>query len=158
MRPSESEVKDFCLKVAQHLPLETGDDSLIVLKGHLLCEEYINEYLREVLSHAEHLEKAKLPMTTKITLCKAASDDERHDKWIWKGVEKLNSLRNSYAHALVPNQDTVSKRKESFITYVQQQNLPRIPLIEANKLALNIVLLCTAIYSVLGVLQNEQTQ
>ena len=151
-------ITEFYTKIQEHLPIDVNDESLIVLKGHLLCEEYINEYLNECLPNATHLEKSRFQMSAKISICKAASDDERHDKWVWKGIEKLNSLRNSYAHSLIPKKTELENRRTNFINYMENQKLPKPNNFNANKLALNIMLLCAGIFVIVNSLRNEKNQ
>ena len=145
-------------KIRDHLPWEQPDESLLVLKGHLLCEEYINEYLRHTLPHYECLSGANLQVSTKVALCRASSDDERFDKWIWAGVKKLNKLRNSYAHALEPNPEKIKRQKEEFIDYMNLQKPPKVTYMQDSQLALCIFFLCTAIFAVLEVMRNESAQ
>ncbi|MOA26851.1 hypothetical protein D3C78_1476790 [compost metagenome] len=42
-------------------------------------------------------------------MAKAVSDDERHDKWVWAGLKKLNDIRNSYSHNLEPREITAKE-------------------------------------------------
>lgn len=78
------------------------DLTLIVLKGHLLVEEAVNDLLSTLLKNPEALRQATLSFYQRLKLLQAlgfVSDREL------SSAEKLNNLRNRFAHTLEP-QDT----------------------------------------------------
>ncbi len=157
MQIDSEELNSLFSKIGKHLPVNSGDDSLLVLKGHLLCEECLNEYLKFLLPHYECLSGARLQVSTKIDLAKAVSDDERYDKWIWTGIKKLNSVRNGYAHSLEPDLEKINTKTQEFLDFINQQNPPNLPSLADNDLARSIVVLCIAVFSVLEVLKSEKS-
>jgi hypothetical protein len=53
----------------RHLPI--SNRTLIVLKGHLLMEESVNEFLASLLPNPAALDLAKLNLSTRIRLVRA---------------------------------------------------------------------------------------
>lgn len=77
-----------------------GDDVvLLVLKGHLLVEERLNEILASYVAQPSVLERANLRYHQLATFCEALfhSADQA---WVWESVRHLNTLRNDLAHKL----------------------------------------------------------
>lgn len=73
--------------------------TLIVLKGHLLAEETLDELIELRCAEPQHIEYARISFAIKITLARALCGDI-----VWKGswplLKKLNQLRNGLAHNL----------------------------------------------------------
>jgi hypothetical protein len=99
-KSNEDRNEAFLDRVIEHLPREIEAPILVVLKGHLLSEEIMHELLRKKLSHPEYISGARLTYAQTVSVCQAVADDGRHDKWIWGGLKKLNSIRNNYSHSL----------------------------------------------------------
>jgi len=85
-----------------HMP-ETDDLTLIVLKGHLLIEEELNKVIETSFKQAEHLKGGRFSFYQTYKIVKAFHFKENR-KWLWDGIEKLNTIRNKFAHNLVPRQ------------------------------------------------------
>jgi hypothetical protein len=79
--------------------LESDDEALIILKGHLVVEERITAVIEKFVFHPEHLEKARLSFAQKVALARCLSRDESGNS-VWELIEKLNSLRNKLSHSL----------------------------------------------------------
>ena len=88
------------LRVIEHLPRD-GDESLIVLKGHLLVEELLFELVAQSVTHPAALREARLTFYNVACLAKASYFAEGNGH-VWEAVFALNSLRNGYAHNLEP--------------------------------------------------------
>jgi hypothetical protein len=84
-----------------HLPLESTDRILVVLKGHLLVEELLREYVSKQFHNPSELVDARLTFYQCLCLARAADTDASHEK-LWLVVERLNTLRNKLAHSLEP--------------------------------------------------------
>ena len=97
-------------RFVSHLPLGTTDQTLVILKGHLLVEELLREYVHGQFSLPEHLSDARLTFQQCLCLAKASDTDQSRDK-LWLLVGKLNALRNKLAHNLEPR-DIDSALKE----------------------------------------------
>ena len=78
--------------------------SLCVLKGHLLAEELLTEYISTRLPHFEHLQidRNHWGFANKLELAASVSSNQHHDVWVWGALKKLNSLRNKLSHGLEP--------------------------------------------------------
>ena len=95
--PDEHAIASF-RKFYKHIP-RTKDQSLVILKLHLLVEEQIRTYVDGRLPHKEKL--AKISCHQAICLAEALST-ENINPAIWEAARKLNSLRNKIAHHLEP--------------------------------------------------------
>ena len=93
-----------------HLPLQSTDRVLVVLKGHLLIEELLREYVNHHVRNPESLQDARLTFHQALCLARAFAPEESKEK-LWNSVDKLNSLRNKIAHSLEPK-DLEAKLKE----------------------------------------------
>lgn len=86
----------------KHFP-RTGDLTLIVLKGHLLIEEEINDLLIHLTKNIKHLDKADVTCYQKICLVESLLLSGSIKGTCFETIEKINSLRNKIAHKLEPN-------------------------------------------------------
>ena len=84
-----------------HLPLNSTDKVLVVLKGHLLVEELLREYVDLHVIHKNKLKDARLTFHQCLCLAQAFCNDETKTK-LWESVKQLNALRNKLAHKLEP--------------------------------------------------------
>lgn len=84
-----------------HLPT-TNDLTLIILKGHLLVEEEINEILDMKLKESSAIYQARLGFHQRLAVLKALTGTT-DDPFLYSSIEKLNSLRNKISHNLEPN-------------------------------------------------------
>ena len=73
---------------------------LVVLKGHLLIEEQLQEFLRATSRYPKSLDDARLNFMQTVHLVRALGGLPHHD--IWTLVVDLNKLRNRLAHRLEP--------------------------------------------------------
>jgi hypothetical protein len=74
---------------------------LIILKGHLILEEYLDLYLAGKCRRPAPLQKARLSFVQKVNLFQALfgwADDDPHFRFL----VQLNRLRNRLAHTLEP--------------------------------------------------------
>lgn len=76
---------------------------MIVLKGHLLLEEQIDELLGALLENSRALEPANLRFHQKVCVLRAVSSARTGYQRYWIAIEKLNSMRNQLAHRLEPS-------------------------------------------------------
>lgn len=73
----------------------------ILLKGHLVIEDSMNQALEAFVLHGEHIKDARLQFNQKLKLCKAISCDNKNN--MWNLIEKINVLRNKLSHSLEPS-------------------------------------------------------
>jgi hypothetical protein len=94
---------DIVERFRAHLP-ETKEIALIVLKGHLLVEELINDLLEEELPNPITLRRGRFTFFQRLLILDALIPwntlELRADALSL--VEKLNTLRNRLAHHLEP--------------------------------------------------------
>jgi len=72
---------------------------LVVIKGHLLIEELLDEIIGTFVHHPDYIEDARLSFSHKIHIAKSMSLSE-HNNGMWAIATKLNALRNNLAHSL----------------------------------------------------------
>lgn len=88
-----------------HMP-EGGDITLHVLKAHLLVEELLWQVVRRRIERPEFVEGAELEHLQLMRLAQSSvdqfSEDVSEAVWLWPTLEKLNTLRNRFAHDLEP--------------------------------------------------------
>ncbi len=90
---------------ATHLP-PSLDSELLVLKGHLLIERLLENYLVLNLPNSRELDDARFTFAHKLAVTAALCKDQEA-KPLWKSIRLLNNLRNELSHQLE------SSRKES---------------------------------------------
>ncbi|MEW8288225.1 MAG: hypothetical protein AB2697_19775 [Candidatus Thiodiazotropha endolucinida] len=102
--PLEAEIEAFRARFMAHVPKDSPDDSLVILKGHLLSEEILGDFISTKVAHPDHLhlEDGRWGFAKKVELAASMSNKDNHDKWVWSALKKLNSLRNKYSHSLEP--------------------------------------------------------
>jgi hypothetical protein len=96
-----------------HLPLDTTDRVLVVLKGHLLVEELLRAYIEKHVRRPAALADARLTFHQCLCIARAFDNDPSREK-LWLVIEKLNGLRNKFAHSLEPKD--VERSVAEFIT------------------------------------------
>jgi hypothetical protein len=81
-----------------HMP--QGDDFiLIVLKGHLLIEQMLEEIIRTIVAHGDMIEDVRMSFELKAKLAQAMCWGQ-HKNPFWNFIFSLNTLRNDLAHTL----------------------------------------------------------
>lgn len=77
------------------------DQTLVLLKIHLLIEEQIRAFVDERLPNPDALTPARLTFHHVAHLAEAISREDIHPN-LWSAVRKLNQMRNDIAHKLEP--------------------------------------------------------
>ncbi|USR97101.1 hypothetical protein [Aliivibrio fischeri] len=111
-----SDAKKFGL----HFPIG-NDQTLQVLKGHLLLEESIREFLIVLTSHPAALKGdsgTSFDCHQAICIVQAFYPFSDQIDWVWESAKRLNRLRNKLAHNLEPN--GVSDSIAAFNKYVYE--------------------------------------
>lgn len=99
MPREEKESMDYFL---HHMPDGESDLTLIVLKGHLLIEQRIREFIRERLLNPAALDQIRLTSHQAICLAEALTLPNSDPAVLWSVIRKVNALRNELAHKLTP--------------------------------------------------------
>lgn len=94
--PDEADRTDFLRLISQ---LTVDDEALVVLKGHLIVEEKLDEIIEAFVFHPQQLETARLSFAQKVAIARSISLDEPENT-VWDLILKLNTLRNRLAHSL----------------------------------------------------------
>jgi hypothetical protein len=79
-----------------------GDPTYLVLKAHLLAEEVLYIYVESRAHRPGPISAARLSFAQLLALCRAFHPHSSEDWWVWSALQKLNSLRNTLAHNLEP--------------------------------------------------------
>ncbi len=100
------EVRERFSRFDAHLPSES-DPILVVLKGHLLAEEILENIIKSKCRKPEVLNNVEIGFFLKVKLARALVGDTHPNGKIfpdsvWAMLEALNALRNELAHALEP--------------------------------------------------------
>jgi len=100
------EVQERFKRFHTHLP-SVDDPTLVVLKGHLLAEEILENLIRAKCRMPEALDGIEIGFFLKAKLARALIGKSHQNgiilpDAIWTMLEALNALRNELAHALEP--------------------------------------------------------
>lgn len=93
--------KDF-EKLIKHLPLNTKSKTLLILKGHLIIEDLLRQYLDSKLQSPKELNKCRLSFRQLLYLVKSFFKPKTNE-WFWEAANDLNKIRNDLSHRLEPN-------------------------------------------------------
>ncbi len=85
-------------KYKSHLMGLTEID-LIILRGHLLLEEYLYNAICEFVFHPTFIKKADMNFSQMVTIARSISLDEQNNS-MWGLILAINKLRNKIAHEL----------------------------------------------------------
>jgi hypothetical protein len=76
----------------------TKDVDLLILKGHLLVEQFLTSLIESYCFKPSFLEDAKLTFFNKVKLARCFVMHPMPDDSIWDNIEYLNRLRNEITH------------------------------------------------------------
>ncbi len=105
MNEKEKKAKYFN-KLKAHLPI-AKDPTAVIVRGHLLVEELLEEFISIHLREPTAIKDARLTFHQKFRLVQGLIGS-KSDNPMWKSVEQLNKLRNQISHNL-PNKEQISK-------------------------------------------------
>lgn len=112
MPKEEKESMDYFL---HHMPYQESDLTLNVLKGHLLIEQRIREFIQERLLNPAALNQIRLTSHEAICLAEALTLPNSEPKVLWSVIRKVNTLRNELAHKLT------SQRVEELVQEIESE-------------------------------------
>lgn len=108
--------KEKYLEFLTHLPASASDKALVALKGHLLVEQALKDFICKRVAKPERIRMSQTPFPALI--CFASSlDDGDSMNWVWRAAEKLNTVRNKLSHNLSPGR--IEELEQDFISYVR---------------------------------------
>jgi hypothetical protein len=116
---------------------DTGDLSLIVLKGHLLIEEMLIDIRNKLLPHAEYLDSVNVRFYQLLSVVRSAIES-KHDHKSWDLIIEFNRLRNKLIHNLEPPK-LESLLNQLFNVYSQTQPFDEIQIDKNGETELDTV-------------------
>lgn len=104
-------------RLQKHLPKQS-DSIVVILKGHLLCEEILDSLIKKHCKDQEAIDSVEITFFLKIHIAKALIGRKLGDYYVpsqvWEIFESLNSLRNELAHSL--ESEKVSSKIQRFLS------------------------------------------
>ena len=82
----------------QHMPDQKADLAVVILKGHLLIEQRIREFIAERMLSIKPLEDSRLSAHQAICLAEGLTLPNDEPRKLWKFIRELNSIRNQLAN------------------------------------------------------------
>jgi hypothetical protein len=119
----EKETPKYYKHLLAHLPI-VKDPTLVILRGHLLLEELLDEVLKAWLKDPSVLSDTRLTFHQKMKLSKGIISGGR-DGFTWKPVDLLNQLRNRISHRLSPHD--LELKIDEFLKCVYPEDYRDIP-------------------------------
>jgi hypothetical protein len=96
---STPESRKTLSRFLKHMP-RSKDSTLIILKGHLLIEQEINDILDSHLPNSKYIYDANTSFRDRFAIIKAIYGQDK--SFPYEQIDKLNSLRNRLVHNLEP--------------------------------------------------------
>ena len=129
--------------------LEKEDDTIKILRIHLLIEELLEEYIRSRLKNPDAIDWSRLSFYHKVGIAEAFYEKNNMES-LWLAIKTINQIRNDLAHHLKPID---IQRKLDKINQLVKINFPDMHLEllknqhaeEIRTLALIYMLLCYTI-------------
>lgn len=103
----------------KHLPVTASDRVLMALKGHLLVEQALREFVSKRVAKPQRLKDKQIPFAVILDFASSLDDGDSMD-WIWDAAKKLNRLRNLLAHNLSPLK--IEGLELEFIAYIRKHD------------------------------------
>ena len=140
---------EFTEKFTGHISRFGQDNTLVILKAHLLSEELMYKHLSVKLPHPEYLAGGRFTYSQTIRLSRAVCGDERHDKWVWGALSKLNKIRNRYGHNLEPT--GVEKEIDELLQLINAHASSSFSEAQMGELPRAMLMLLVGLYTVLSI-------
>ncbi len=90
--------QEYFQKLKEHLPL-AKDPTAVILRGHLLVEELLDELIAAHLKYPTAIADARLTFFQKLCIAQGIIGRSNKD-FTWIPIKALNKLRNSISHNL----------------------------------------------------------
>lgn len=102
-----------------HLPVTASDRVLMALKGHLLVEQALREFVSKRVAKPQRLKDKQIPFAIILDFASSLDDGDSMG-WVWDAAKKLNRLRNLLAHNLSPLK--IEELEIEFIDYIRKHD------------------------------------
>lgn len=93
-----------------HISHNSGDEVLVILKGHLLVEELLTSYCLSKLHNPEHFVSINFSYAQKLALVRSLVNFALPD-WLIGSLKTLGQLRNIAAHHLAHSDYDLKREK-----------------------------------------------
>ena len=103
-------------ELVNHLPDESVDPVLIILKGHLLIERLVRKFVFSRLPNPEAFLKNQFSAAQCITVAESLCLKNDEPEWLWKQIREINKIRNKLAHSL--DYESIEPQINSFVSTV----------------------------------------
>lgn len=103
----------------KHLPVTASDRTLMALKGHLLVEQALRDYVYNRVPKPQRLKDKQIAFSVILDFA-SSLDDGDSMAWVWEAAKRLNKLRNALAHNL--SHIKAVQYEVEFVSYVQQRD------------------------------------
>lgn len=139
----QSKATESWARIKKHMPV-TKDLTLIILKGHLLVEHELNDFIEINLRDPKALMNARLTLSQRLAIVKAICGFD--GTFPYKQVERLNVLRNELVHNLEPKY--LEKLANSFVQDLEHNGFESSPSDKelSSRLRSSIIFLCGEIF------------
>ena len=88
--------ENYFQKLKRYLPI-VKDPTVVILRGHLLIEELLDDLIAAILIEPMAIRDARLTFFQKLCIARGILGHQDH---MWKPIEILNNLRNTISHKL----------------------------------------------------------
>jgi hypothetical protein len=103
-------------EIAENLPNDGVDSALVVLKGQLLIERLVHNFIRSRLPNPKAFKDQSFRFSQCIQIAEAMCLPNDEPAWLWQQVRELNTIRGQLAHGLHPK--NIDTRINNFITTI----------------------------------------
>jgi len=93
------DIEDFADKVARNLLQNSKDELDVILRGFLIAEFYVNDFIETELPNGGGLTHGNIPFATKLEIIKATDAKGLLEKHI-RQLKTFSDIRNRFAHRL----------------------------------------------------------
>lgn len=107
------------MKCYKHLP-GPEDLEMSILKGHLLAETRMREYISKKLPNPGGCDLDAFKFSQLVQIARGLCASSKHDG-LWQSIQRLNILRNRLAHEL--DDQRFTSALDDFLTYHTNQFL-----------------------------------
>ena len=116
----DKKIEENFKRFFKHIAIDETDRVLVVLKGHLLVEELLREYIKARVTNHKYLDDARLTFHQCLCIARSLSNNNDNSK-LWKSIKLLNTLRNKLAHSLEPND--IDNKIDEFVNYLTMDDI-----------------------------------
>jgi hypothetical protein len=144
-----AEIAPYVERFTAHVR-EFDEAAMVLLKGHLVIEELLNEIIGRGVYHPDLM--PRLDFSKKIQLARSMSLREQDDE-MWKALVAVNELRNVLAHSLDPQRR--KSKLDSLLAICRQCAAPKEVFKPEDPEQVHLAFACTFVYGFLSTFNEE---